>query len=76
MIILDRIAMALATFGMGCLWCTEAIFQNLKGVYSVTSGYIGGMWEPSIDLPFFTTIKRKNTLGEIQKSIGSGRNME
>jgi peptide-methionine (S)-S-oxide reductase len=30
------------TFGSGCFWCTEAIFQNVKGVKSVTSGYMGG----------------------------------
>ena len=26
----------------GCFWCTEAIFQRLKGVEELTSGYIGG----------------------------------
>jgi peptide-methionine (S)-S-oxide reductase len=31
-----------ATLGNGCFWCTEAIFQQVKGVISVTSGYCGG----------------------------------
>jgi len=31
-----------ATFASGCFWCVEAIFQELKGVQSVTSGYTGG----------------------------------
>ncbi|MCB0478036.1 MAG: peptide-methionine (S)-S-oxide reductase MsrA [Crocinitomicaceae bacterium] len=31
-----------ATFGAGCFWCVEAIFQDVKGVYSVKPGYSGG----------------------------------
>ena len=31
-----------ATFGTGCFWCTEAIFESLNGVVKVTSGYMGG----------------------------------
>jgi len=34
--------LALATFGNGCFWCTEAIFQRLKGVKEVIPGYTGG----------------------------------
>jgi peptide-methionine (S)-S-oxide reductase len=32
----------LATFGSGCFWCTEAVFEQLKGVRKVESGYSGG----------------------------------
>ncbi len=31
-----------ATFATGCFWCTEAIFEQLNGVLTATSGYAGG----------------------------------
>ncbi len=40
------------TFGTGCFWCTEAIFQQLDGVISATSGYSGG----AIDNPTYKQV--------------------
>lgn len=37
--------METATFAGGCFWCTEAIYQRIKGVTSVVSGYSGGEME-------------------------------
>ncbi len=40
----------IAVFGGGCFWCTEAIFQRLKGVDSVLPGYSGGeLKDPSYE---------------------------
>jgi len=33
---------SLATFGSGCFWCTEAMFNKIKGIKSVVPGYSGG----------------------------------
>ncbi len=40
------------TLGAGCFWCVEAIFQNLKGVSGVVSGYAGG----AVDNPSYQQI--------------------
>jgi peptide-methionine (S)-S-oxide reductase len=49
--------MEIATFGNGCFWCTEAIFQRLKGVQTVTSGYSGGF----VTNPTYEQVCEKNT---------------
>ncbi|MBP7829983.1 MAG: peptide-methionine (S)-S-oxide reductase MsrA [Kiritimatiellae bacterium] len=35
-------ALGVATFGGGCYWCVEAVFQQVDGIESVTSGFMGG----------------------------------
>lgn len=38
----NEAALEKATFGAGCFWCVEAMFQDIKGVTQVVSGYSGG----------------------------------
>lgn len=45
-------SLAIATFGSGCFWCTEAIFQQLEGVEAVASGYSGG----EVDKPTYEQV--------------------
>jgi peptide-methionine (S)-S-oxide reductase len=45
------------TLGNGCFWCTEAIFQQVKGVIKVTSGYSGG----HVVNPTYEQVCEKNT---------------
>src|SRR3989344_2304588 len=46
-----------AVFGGGCFWCTEAVFQMLKGVEKVESGYAGG----AVDNPSYEAVSSGNT---------------
>lgn len=41
-IVMSKEGLSVATFGAGCFWCVEAIFQDVKGVHKVESGYSGG----------------------------------
>lgn len=47
----------IAVLGAGCFWCTEAVFQNLKGVNSVLPGYTGG----SVENPKYEQVCEGNT---------------
>lgn len=38
----SRLVTETATLAGGCFWCLEAVFERLRGVHSVASGYIGG----------------------------------
>lgn len=55
--ILKNIKMKTAVFGGGCFWCTEAVFQMLKGVSKVESGYAGG----KMDDPTYEQVSGGNT---------------
>ena len=46
-----------AVFGGGCFWCTEAIFEMLKGVSKVAPGYAGG----SVENPSYEHVSEGNT---------------
>lgn len=46
-----------ATFGGGCFWCVEAVFDQLKGVHKVTSGYAGG----HVENPTYKQVCEGNT---------------
>ncbi len=46
-----------ATFGAGCFWCVEAVFEDLKGVQSVKAGYAGG----EIKNPTYRQVASGNT---------------
>ena len=47
----------IAVFAGGCFWCTEAVFQKLRGVYSVVPGYAGGL----VDDPTYKQVSSGTT---------------
>ncbi len=47
----------MATFGAGCFWCVEAIYQRVNGVIAVESGYAGG----HVLNPTYEQVVRGNT---------------
>lgn len=53
--------MAEAIFANGCFWCTEAVFSMLKGVFSVSPGYIGGKPLPNGAAPTYEQVSSGNT---------------
>lgn len=53
----DEEKLETATFANGCFWCTEAVFQQLKGVEKVTNGYSGG----HVENPTYEEVCNKKT---------------
>lgn len=54
---MDDKTLEVATFANGCFWCTEAIFQQVKGVESVLPGFSGG----SVDAPSYEEVSSEST---------------
>ena len=54
---MNREGLETATFGSGCFWCTEAVFERLEGVESVVSGYAGR----AVENPTYKQVTSGNT---------------
>ncbi len=53
----EKQVLELATFGAGCFWCVEAMFESIKGVESAVSGYSGG----TVKRPTYKEVCNGNT---------------
>ncbi len=53
----EKATLETATFGAGCFWCVEAVFENLDGVKTVESGYMGG----HVDNPSYREVSSGTT---------------
>ena len=53
----DEKKLEMATFGGGCFWCVEAVYQRVDGVKSVVSGYAGG----TVENPTYEAVSGKLT---------------
>ena len=60
-------ATEIATLGGGCFWCLEAVYQELKGVQHVESGYTGGQ----IPNPTYEAVCA-GTTGHAEVGVGTG----
>lgn len=54
---MEKPGLEIATLGGGCFWCVEAVYQDLKGVYKVESGYSGG----HVDNPGYREVSSGST---------------
>jgi peptide-methionine (S)-S-oxide reductase len=54
---LDSVGLEVATLGGGCFWCLEAVYEELRGVESVVSGYAGG----TVENPTYEQVSMGNT---------------
>jgi class 3 adenylate cyclase len=59
-----------ATLAGGCFWCLEAVFDDVKGVHGVESGYAGG----HVDNPSYRAVCSGDT-GHAQKAVEAGLNL-
>ena len=55
--VMSKQSLEVATLGGGCFWCVEAVYERVKGVQNVVSGYAGGHLKD----PTYKDVSRGNT---------------